>query len=232
MLGVPLRALWQIGLWAVVLPALGLATLVLPFSTLLFAHVPATALAFLSFSLLFARHDAGWRRVAAAGAAAGLAAATDLPLAVPAALLGLYAAARAPRIRRLVAFGVGGIVGLIPLFAFNTWAFGNPFHLAYSGVALDPGAGGVEQTAGDHGFFTLHLPDLRVAIELLLSQRGLLVLTPVVVAGAAGVLLLWRRGLRAEAALIAALCIVEVTWTSGHNGMYMSLGGWSRDRAS
>src|SRR5437764_14941749 len=77
MLGVPLRAIWQIGLWAVVLPALvllllvrnmveriepglgiavaailGLATLVLPFSTLLFAHVPAAMLAFLSFSLL------------------------------------------------------------------------------------------------------------------------------------------------------------------------------------
>src|SRR4029077_19664691 len=78
MAGVPLRAVWQIGLWAVVLPALGLllllpravewiepglgtaaaailglATLVLPFSTLLFAHVPAAAFAFLSFSFLF-----------------------------------------------------------------------------------------------------------------------------------------------------------------------------------
>src|SRR3989442_735583 len=210
MLGVPLRALWHIGLWAVVLPALGLlllirrtverlepglgtaaavtlglATLVLPFSTLLFAHVPAAALAFLSFALLFGR-DADPLRVAAAGAAAGLAVSTDLPLAVPAVLLGLYAGARTPRARRLLAFGAGGIVGLLPLLAFNTWAFGNPFHLAYSGVALNPGAGGVEQTAGSHGFFTLQLPDFRVAAELLLSQRGLLVLTPVVVAGAAG----------------------------------------------
>lgn len=250
MFGVPLRALWQIGLWAVVLPALGLlvlmrrtverlepglgtaaavtlglATLVLPFSTLLFAHVPAAALAFLSFALLFGR-DADTLRVAAAGAAAGLAISTDLPLAAPAVLLGLYAVARAPRVRRLLAFGAGGIVGLLPLLAFNTWAFGNPFHLAYSGVALNPGAGGVEQTAGSHGFFTLQLPDLRVAAELLLSQRGLLVLTPVVVAGAAGCVLLWRRGLRAEAALIGALCLVEVTWNSGHNGTFMSLGGW------
>jgi hypothetical protein len=78
MVGVPPRAVWQIGLWAVVLPALGLlvlmrraveriepglgtavavtlglATLVLPFSTLLFAHVPAAALGFLAFALLF-----------------------------------------------------------------------------------------------------------------------------------------------------------------------------------
>jgi hypothetical protein len=250
MFGVPLRALWQIGLWAVVLPALGLlvlmrrtverlepglgtaaavtlglATLVLPFSTLLFAHVPAAALAFLSFSLLFGR-DTSLSRVAAAGAAAGLAVSTDLPLAVPALLLGLYAAARLPHLRRLVSFGAGGIAGLLPLLAFNTWAFGNPFHLSYSGVALNPGAGGVEQTAGSHGFFTLQLPDFHVAAELLLSQRGLLVLTPVVAAGVAGCVLLWRRGLRAEAVLIGALCVAEVTWNSGHNGTFMSLGGW------
>ncbi len=93
MLGVPLRALWQIGLWAVVLPALlllvllrrtverlepglgtaaavilGLATLMLPFSTMLFAHVPAALLAFLSFALLFGRRRrpaadrSGWSR--------------------------------------------------------------------------------------------------------------------------------------------------------------------------
>jgi hypothetical protein len=250
MYGVQLRALWQIGLWAVVLPALGLlllvrrtvdrlepglgvaaaatlglATLVLPFSTLLFAHVPAAALAFLSFSLLFDR-VAGPLRVAAAGAAAGLAISTDLPLAVPAVLLGLYAASRTPRLRRLVAFGAGGVVGLVPLLAFNVWAFGNPFHLSYSGVALNPGAGGVEQTPGGHGFFTLQLPDFRVGVELLLSQRGLLVLTPVAAAGAAGVVLLWRRGLRAEAVLIAALCVAGLTWNSGHNGLFMSLGGW------
>jgi hypothetical protein len=214
MTGVPLRAIWQIGLWAVVLPALGLlllvrrtvdrlepglglaaaailglATLVLPFSTVLFAHVPASALAFLSFALLFGR-TASLPRVAAAGAAAGLAVSTDLPLAVPAALLGLYAASQLPRVRRLAAFALGGIVGLVPLFAFNLWAFGSPFHLAYSGVALNPGAGGAEQAAGDHGFFTVGLPSFRVAVELLLSQRGLLVLTPVVVAGVAGIVLL------------------------------------------
>jgi hypothetical protein len=251
MVGVPARAIWQIGLWAVVLPAigllllvrgaverlepglgvacaaiLGLGTLVLPFSTLLFAHVPATALAFLSFAVLFGHPNASFRRVAAAGAAAGLAVSTDLPFAVPAVLLGLYAASRTPRLRRLAAFVAGGVVGLVPLLGFNLWAFGNPFHLAYSGVALNPGAGGTELASGEHGFFTLHLPSLRVWVELLLSQRGLLVLTPVAAAGVAGCVALWRRGLRPEAVFIAALCVVEVTWNSGHNGLANSLGGW------
>jgi hypothetical protein len=48
----------------------------------------------------------------------------------------------------------------------------------------------------------------------------------VAAAGVAGCVLLWRRGLRAEAALIGALCVAEVTWNSGHNGTFMSLGGW------
>ena len=111
MAGVPLRAVWQIGLWAVVLPGvlllvlvrgladrvepgtgvavavvLGLGTLVLPFSTLLFAHVPAALLAFASFAVLFRRRSA-----VLAGACAGLAVATDLPL--------LVIAGRAARVR-------------------------------------------------------------------------------------------------------------------------------------
>ncbi len=250
MTGVPLRAIWQIGLLAVVLPAigllllvrrtvdrlepglglaaaviLGLGTLVLPFSVLLFAHVPASALAFLSFALLFDRPEATLARVGAAGACAGLAICADLPLAVPAVLLGLYAASRTPRVQRLLAFAVGGAVGLVPLLAFDTWAFGSPFHLAYSGVALNPGATGAELSKGSHGFFTLQLPSFRVAVELLFSQRGLIVLTPVVAAGVAGVVLLWRRGLRAEAGLIGALCVAELTWNSGHNGITNALGG-------
>jgi hypothetical protein len=246
MAGVPLRAVWQIGLWAVVLPALGLlvllrravewiepglgtavaailglATLVLPFSTLLFAHVPAAAFAFLAFCLLF-RGDPSHLRVAGAGAAAGLAVAIDLPLALPAVLLALYAATRSPRLRRLAAFGAGGLVGLLPLFAFDTWAFGNPLHLAYTGTPGQGAAGGWQAT----GFFGQGLPNLRILVELLLSQRGLLVMTPVVAAGVAGGVLLWRRGLRSEAGLIAALVAVELVWNSARHPVEFALGGW------
>jgi hypothetical protein len=246
MAGVPLRAVWQIGLWAVVLPAigllvllrravewiepglgtavaaiLGLATLVLPFSTLLFAHVPAAAFAFLAFCLLF-RGDPSYRRVAGAGAAAGLAVAIDLPLALPAVLLALYAATRSPRLRRLAAYGAGGLVGLLPLFAFDTWAFGNPLRLAYTGTPGQGAAGGWQAT----GFFGQGLPNVRILVELLLSQRGLVVITPVVAAGVAGVVLLWRRGLRSEAGLIAALVLVELVWNSARHPVEFALGGW------
>jgi hypothetical protein len=242
MAGIPLRAIWQIGLWAVVLPAigllllvrravewiepglgtaaaaiLGLATLVLPFSTLLFAHVPAAAFAFLSFCLLYRG-----RHVAGAGAAAGLAVAIDLPLAIPAVLLGLYAARQSPRIRRLALFAAGGLIGLLPLFAFDTWAFGNPLRLAYAGTPGQGAAGGWQAT----GFFGQGVPSFRILVELLLSQRGLLVLTPVVAAGAAGCVLLRRRGLRSEAALVAALVVVELVWSSARHPTAFALGGW------
>ena len=249
MIGVPLRALWQLGLWAVVLPALallllvrrtvdrlepglgapvavilGLGTLMLPFSTLVFAHVPATLLAFLAFTLLFEKPSL--RRAALAGAAAGLAVATDLPLAVPAAALGIYAALREPRVQRLTAYAVGVVVGLLPLFAFGIWAFGSPFRLAYSGAAIDPGAGGAEQ-AHVHGlFFTLASPHPHFAVDVLLSQRGLVVLAPVLAAGAAGIGLLWRRGLRAEAMLIGGLVVAEVAWNAFRPSYELALGGW------
>ena len=252
MLGVPQRALWEMGLWVVVLPALGLlallrrtverlepglglaaaavlglATLVLPFSTLLFPQVPAAALTFLAFSFLFGR---GGRlpRVAAAGAAAGLAVSTDLPFVLPAVALALYAAAGAPRLRRLAAFTIGGLVGLAPLLFFDWWAFRNPLHTPYSGVAVNPGGGGVELAPGEgRGFFSLHVPSGRVAVELLLSQRGLLVLTPVLAAAAAGVVLLRRRGLQREAWLVAGLAVAAVVLNSGRGSLELALGGWS-----
>jgi len=249
MLGVPPRAVWQIGLWAVVLPGLallllvrrvteriepglgtatavvlGLGTLVLPFSTLLFAHVPAAMLAFASFALLFG--PTGLRRVAAAGACAGLAISTDLPLVVPAILLGLYAAASTPHLRRLAAFAAGGLAGVLPLLAFDVWAFGSPFRNAYQGTAINPGAGGVELAHVHNLFYTLTSPHPTFAIDMLLSQRGLLVLSPVVAAGCAGVLLLWRRGLRAEAALVGSLSVAELAWNMFRPTYELALGGW------
>ena len=78
-----------------------------------------------------------------------------------------------------------------------------------------------------HGlFFTLTSPHPHLAVEVLLSKRGLLTLSPVVARGAAGLVLLWRRGLRAEAALIAALTVVEVGWHVFRPDYELALGGW------
>ena len=49
------------------------------------------------------------------------------------------------------------------------------------------------------------MPDPSVAVQLLLSSRGLLTLAPVLALGIAGTVILYRRGDRAEAAVIAAV---------------------------
>jgi hypothetical protein len=58
------------------------------------------------------------------------------------------------------------------------------------------------------------------------SQRGLVVMTPVVAAGIAGTVLLWRRGFHSEAGLIAALVLVELVWNSARHPVDFALGGW------
>jgi len=240
MLGVPQRAVWQIALWAVVLPGalllvllrrlsdevepgtgvataviLGLGTLTFPFATLLFAHVPAALLGFAAFALLFRGRSAFL-----AGVCAGLAVSTDLPLLVVAAALLVYAWRRAPR------YALGAVVGAAPLFAFGLWAFGDPFRLAYAGAAIDPGAGGAEQAPVHNLFYTLTSPHPHIAVQMLLTRRGLLVLTPVVAAAGAGVVLWWRRGLRREAALIAGLTVAELVWHAFRPTYELALGGW------
>src|SRR5918912_2040826 len=88
---------------------LGLGTLVLPFSTLFFSHVLAATLLFAAFALLMRERDGPQRLLllALAGALAGLAFATEYPLAFGGAVLGAYAIARGDRLRRALGYAGG-----------------------------------------------------------------------------------------------------------------------------
>jgi hypothetical protein len=61
-----------------------------------------------------------------------------------------------------------------------------------------------------------------VLATLLLDSRGLLTISPVLALAAAGVLLLYRRGKRAEALTIAGVCLCYVGYNSGY---YLPFGG-------
>ena len=246
MLGVPLRALWQLGLWAAVLPALALlvlvrraaellqprtgtavaaalalGTMILPFSTLLFAHVLATCLVFGAFAVLLERVTPA--RGAAAGLLAGLAALVDFPVAVAGAFVGLYALLRWPRVATAGAFTLGVFAGLVPLGLFNRWAFGSFTRLSYTDEIAVKTSRGHEVLYHVPGFFSLRTPSLRTAMELLFSSKGLFVLSPILAAALAGLVLLWRGGRRLEAGVIGALVVTEVVWNSGRSAPF---GGW------
>lgn len=190
---------------------LGLATMVLPFATMLFSHVLSATLAFAAFAVLF-RERRGPPRLATVGLAglfAGLAVTVEYPVALVGAIVGVYALARGPVLARLGAYAAGAFVGVLPALLFNLWAFGNLFTFSYANVVGD-------QEANKRGLFGVSAPDFGVLVQLLFSPIGLLVLTPVVLAGAVGLVFVYRRGHRAEALVAGAVAVLYLLWNAGY----------------
>jgi hypothetical protein len=238
--------IWATGLWGNVLPGLvlllliyglaerfepgfggiaaltmGLGTLVLPFSTLLFSHVFTATLGFAAFVLLVRERDGPPRiwPIAAAGVLMGYAISSEYPLFFVALVLGVYIVSRrdtwrlrtlAPRIGAYVA---GGLIGVIPLLLYNHLAFGSWTHIAYADIP--------RQKAG---FFGIGTPSIPTALTLMFDSRGMLTLAPVLLAAIAGIVLLHRRGRRAEAFVITAIGLLYLTYNSGY---YLPFGGGS-----
>jgi hypothetical protein len=200
---------------------LGLGTMVLPFSTLLFSHVLAATLGFAAFAIML-RERAGPPRpllLAAAGLLMGYAITSEYPLALVAVVLGLYLLSRpgalTPRLlaTRASAYVLGGVVGIVPLLLYNHAAFNSWTHLAYSNIPQQ-----------QKGFFGISAPSMPVLGTLLFDSRGLLTLSPVLAMGAVGIVLLYRRGHRAEALTIAGICVLFLAYNSGY---YLPFGGGS-----
>ncbi len=72
------------------------------------------------------------------------------------------------------------------------------------------------------GVFGISWPDPRVALALMLAPKGMLVLTPVVAAAVAGLVVVWRSGRRAEAAVIGAVSLGYLVYDAGY---YLPFGG-------
>lgn len=216
------RVLWALHLWASVLPALvllllvrdlanrlepglgiasavalGGATLLLPFANLYFSHVLAATLAFGAYVLLHReRHGPpDLQRVALAGLLLGLGVVVEYPIGLAGVVLFVYAIARTDKLRRALAFGVPAVLGALPALAFNQWAFGSPFHFPYEGWTLGP------ETKSYPGLFGLTLPDPHTTLALLFAPAGLVSLA----AAAVGAVVVYRRGERADALLLAGL---------------------------
>jgi hypothetical protein len=178
----------------------GLGTLAQPLAASGFGHIAAGAAAFAGFALAWRATLAGQRLrpglLAAAGLAAGLSVLIEYQAALLAALVALYAARRGLRALALVAGGALPAVGV--LAAYDAVAFGSPFRLSYRYVANRY----AEQQRG--GLFGIGVPHADTLWHVLAGDRGLVVVSPVLVAAAVGLVLLWRQGLRAEALTCAA----------------------------
>ncbi len=220
------------GTGAAVALTLGGATLVLPFSTLYFSHMLSAMLGFAAFVLVWAERarDGGVRprRLALAGLLAGLAVLCEYPLALAAAIVGVYALMPrcAGSVRRAVAYGSGLAAGVAPLLAYHWWAFGSPLHMSYANAVARTGITGHDELGlNDGGFFGITVPRPLAALELLFGGRGLLTLAPVLVLAVAGVIALRReRRHRAEANTILAVILAYLLYNAGY---WLPLGGGS-----
>ncbi len=85
--------------------------------------------------------------------------------------------------------------GVALLLLYDALAFGSPFHLSYRYVAIKQQA---------TGFFGIGLPHLHSTREVFVGSSGLLLISPVLVAAAYGLVLLARTH-RAEAIVCAAV---------------------------
>ena len=160
----------QPGFGAATAITLGLGTIALSLSTLLFSHIFTACLGFAAFTMLM-RERRGPPRAwlcGAAGLALGYAISSEYPLALLAGVLGLYLLSRRDTltplgvVRRGGAFAAGALVGMVPLALYNLAAFHSLTHVAYANVPQQ-----------HKGFFGITAPSLRVAATLLGDSRGL-----------------------------------------------------------
>jgi hypothetical protein len=209
----------QPGYGAATAVILGLGTMTLPLSTLLFSHVFTAFLGFAAFALMWHEREGPpnpWY-LWVAGLLMGYAGASEYPLFFVAVVLGLYLLSRRDSLtptgvlRRAGAYILGGLIGIVPLLLYNHYAFHSWTHLAYSSIPRQ-----------QQGFFGIGVPSFRVLATLLLDSRGLLTISPVLAMGAIGTWMLYKRGKRAEALVIAGVCICYVGYNSGY---YLPFGG-------
>jgi hypothetical protein len=167
------------GSGAPVIAALALGTITGSLAATMFDQVTAAALCFGAFVL-------AWRRrPAVAGLLAGTAFLVEYETGPVVAVIVLYVAATG--LRRLGRFCLGALPPLLVLGAYDRIAFGSPFHLSYRYVA-----NGFARAQAS-GFFGISWPRWSAVTTVLVGDRGLLVVSPVVLAAAVGLVLMARR---------------------------------------
>ena len=232
------RALWWVTLWTVTVPAALLAVVVrrlvsrthpplaypvavamavgttlLPFSSLLFAHVLAALLLTLAWFLVREPGPSSGA-VLLAGVCLGFAIGTEYAVAVVAAVV-LVAVLLADGFIKGVWLSVGTVLGTLPLLLYNWLVFENPLEVSYQGHL------GSFEGEGALGVYNLELPKLDEMYRALLSDKGLFVLTPVMLLAMGGCVLAIAEASRIRRDAVVALVSFGLLLlvTSGVDGL-------------
>ena len=180
-------------------------TIALPYSTMLFAHVPTALFLLLAFVLVRTRPFL-------AGVAAGIAGMCFLISAI-AALILVALAWREPA-RKAALFVAGGVPFAAALAVYQWICFGSPFvtSLERSGSFTEKGLlFGVFGIPHAERLWAISFPE----------YRGLFYSSPILLFAFAGMVMMWRqRGFRAELIAIVAITLVFFVSVSSFNGWH------------
>jgi hypothetical protein len=197
------------GLGGAALVAAALGTYAAPLAATTFGHVLAGGLAFGGFV------SAWSRRYLLAGFLAATAVGTDYLCALIGVVLAVYVLrAGLPRFLR---FAVGAAPPFILLGAYDSIAFGSPFHLSYRYVANNYASNQAS------GLFGIDAPSGHGVEQVFLGSRGILIASPVIVVAAGGLILLARRH-RPEAIACGAVLALLLLANCGY---FLPYGGIS-----
>ncbi len=171
-----------------------------------FGHLPDALALFAAFVLgTRARRARDWLWV---GLLAGIGVLFEYPAGIAAVILVVYAAARGGRRAALWAVA-GGLPALVILGGYDWIAFGAPWRLSYRYTS------NVFTGEQQQNLFGVGVPSPNGIWTLLLDGHGLLLVSPVLLAAIAGLVLYWRRS-RAEAAVAIAIAFVFCLYTAGY----------------
>jgi hypothetical protein len=176
------------------------ATLAAPLAPTLFEHDAAAFFAIAGFLLAWRQSRTLWLVVA--GIVLGTGVLFQYAVGSIAIVVAAYVAVRERR--RVGWFALGGLFPAVALGAYNWATFDSPFHLSYRYVANR------YSELQHHGFFGVGIPRVSGLNDVLVGDRGLLVFSPVLLAAAAGLVLMWRRGYRGEAAVAGTVSVLFV----------------------
>jgi hypothetical protein len=191
------------------LAAFGLGTLVAPLAAANFEHGTAGTLGLAAFLVAWKR------RPYLSGLVAGAALLVAYEAALIVAVLAAYVALQGGW--ALWGYARGAIVGIALLWTYNWLAFGEPWHFSYRYKT------GSSAVGLDTGFFGFRLPYLHAIRQVFVGESGLLVISPIVVAAAYGLVVL-ARSRRAEALVCGGIAFAFLVIDTGYT---FPLGGVS-----
>jgi hypothetical protein len=210
----------------------GLGTLAWGWATAFFGHAMAGSCLFIAFALISyldtqeedSRHDTLCAFMA--GVLLSWAVVVEFTAAIAMLFIALYGVTVAlkwhvSRTKRVLACAVlGGVLAALPLFIYNSYAFGGPLRVGYQTVYKE-GFTGMQQ-----GFLGITYPRVGVVLQLLFSPyRGLFFFSPVLLASPFAI---YQMGRLPQYRRMAYVIFLVASYYLLMNGAYYYWdGGWS-----